>query len=62
MKNISISLPEIYIANLQKLIDLNIIPNRSEGVRTAISEFLQCELETLELLDFYKSGGERLDL
>jgi metal-responsive CopG/Arc/MetJ family transcriptional regulator len=54
MKNITINLPEIYLKNIQKLIDLNVIPNRSEGVRTAIREFLHDEYKHLELLGFFE--------
>ncbi|MFO8019191.1 MAG: ribbon-helix-helix domain-containing protein [Promethearchaeia archaeon] len=53
MQNISINLPEIYLKNIQKLIDLDLIPNRSEAVRTAIREFLHEEYKNLNLLGFF---------
>jgi metal-responsive CopG/Arc/MetJ family transcriptional regulator len=59
MKNITINLPQIYIDNLQKLIDLNLIPNRSEGVRTAIREYLQDEFKNLEILSFFKNKKKK---
>ncbi|MGV9204739.1 MAG: ribbon-helix-helix domain-containing protein [Promethearchaeia archaeon] len=58
MKNISISLPSIYLKNIQKLIDMNLMPNRSEAVRTAIREFLQEEYENLDLLGFFNENKD----
>ena len=51
MKNITINIPELYDDNIQKLIKLNIVGNRSEAVRTAIREYLEKEYGgELELL------------
>lgn len=50
MKNISISLPVIYLQNIQKLIDLQLVANRSEAIRTAVREFLCEEYTTIKLL------------
>lgn len=51
MKNITINLPKIYLKNIQKLIDLDIFPNRSETVRTAIREFLHEEYDVIKLFN-----------
>jgi len=53
MVNITINIPDIYDENIQKLIRNKIIPNRSEGVRTALREYFQKEFETLQLLGFF---------
>ena len=54
MQNITINLPELYDANIQKLIKAKITPSRSEAVRTAIREFLQTEYKNLVLLGFFE--------
>jgi len=55
MKNITINLPDLYDDNIQKLINLQIIPSRSEAIRLALKEFLQKEFsENLELLGFFQ--------
>lgn len=56
MKNISISLPLIYLHNIQRLVNLQLVPNRSEAVRTAIHEFLYNEYDNLELMGFFEEG------
>jgi metal-responsive CopG/Arc/MetJ family transcriptional regulator len=53
MQNITINVPELYLKNIQKLIDLNLVANRSEAIRTAIREYLQDEFSNLDLLDFF---------
>ena len=50
MKNITINIPDVYYTNIQKLIRENIVPSRSEAVRTAIREFLQNEYRIMVLL------------
>ncbi len=50
LQNITIALPEIYCDNLRKLQEMGIISSRSDGIRRAISEFLNKEIENLELL------------
>ena len=53
LQNITIALPEIYCENLRKLQEMGIISSRSDGIRKAISQFLEKELsENLKLLDF----------
>ncbi|HEC92892.1 MAG TPA: ribbon-helix-helix protein, CopG family [Candidatus Atribacteria bacterium] len=53
MRNITINLPDIYDENIEKLIKLKIIRNRSECIRLALKEFLQKEYgENLKLLNF----------
>jgi len=50
LQNITIALPEIYCDNLRKLQEMGIISSRSDGIRRAIQEFLNKEIENLELL------------
>lgn len=53
LQNITIALPEIYCDNLLKLQEMGVISSRSDGIRKAISEFLNREIsENLKLLDF----------
>ena len=52
LQNITIALPEIYCDNLKKLQEMGIISSRSDGIRRAIQEFLDKELENIVLLDF----------
>lgn len=53
MKLITIYIPDNYEKNIQKLIEMNVVPNRSEVVRTAIREFLQREYNSnLRILNF----------
>lgn len=52
LQNVTIALPEIYIDNLEKLIDMGLISSRSEGIRIAIQEFLEKELENVKLLGY----------
>ena len=55
MRNITINIPEIYDKNIQKLIELKLIPSRSEAIRTAIREFLNKEYnKNLELLGYFE--------
>lgn len=54
MKNITINYPDIYDKKIKELIQKKIIPSRSEGVRTAIREFLHNEYNyNLDLLGFF---------
>ncbi|MBN2155916.1 MAG: hypothetical protein JW776_07725 [Candidatus Lokiarchaeota archaeon] len=52
LQNITIALPEIYCTNLAKLQEMGIISSRSDGIRKAIEEFLEKELQNIKLLDF----------
>ncbi|MHA1488566.1 MAG: ribbon-helix-helix domain-containing protein [Promethearchaeota archaeon] len=52
MKNITIYIPDNYEKNIQNLIEMKLIANRSEAIRTAIREFLQREYFNLKLLNF----------
>jgi len=67
MTNITINLPEIYDKNIQKLIELKLIPSRSEAIRTAVREFLNKEYnKNLELLGYFEfdenpNEGETID-
>jgi Arc/MetJ-type ribon-helix-helix transcriptional regulator len=53
MQNITINIPEIYDENIQKLIKMNIVPSRSEAIRTALREFLHHEYHNLKLLGYF---------
>jgi Arc/MetJ-type ribon-helix-helix transcriptional regulator len=53
MQNITINIPDIYDVNIQKLIKMNVVPSRSEAIRTALREFFRTELENLQLLGFF---------
>ena len=53
MRNITINLPEIYDENIQKLIKMKVVPNRSEAIRIALREFLHQEYNNLKLLGFF---------
>lgn len=53
MQNITINIPELYDANIQKLIKAKVISSRSEAIRTAIREFLRSEYKNLKLLGFF---------
>ncbi|MFX1357973.1 MAG: ribbon-helix-helix domain-containing protein [Promethearchaeota archaeon] len=55
MVNITINLANIYDKNIQKLIEMKIVPSRSEAIRIALREYLRKEFENLELLGFYNS-------
>lgn len=52
LQNITIALPEIYCDNLRKLQEMGVISSRSDGIRRAIQEFLNKEIENLDLLGF----------
>lgn len=53
MQNITINIPELYDANIQKLIKNKIVPSRSAAIRIAIREFLLNEFENLKLLGYF---------
>ncbi len=61
LQNITIALPEIYCDNLKKLQEMGIINSRSDGIRRAIQEFLDKELENIKLLDFELPPEEASD-
>lgn len=51
MRNITINIPDQYDLVIQKLIEMKLVPNRSEAVRTALREFLSKEFSNIELMD-----------
>ena len=55
MENITINIPEIYDENIQKLVRLKIVPNRSEAIRIALREFFQNEYKKMQLLGFFEN-------
>lgn len=55
MVNITINIPNIYDTNIQKLIEMKLLSNRSEAIRIALREYLQKESENLKLLGFNES-------
>ena len=56
MVNITINIPDIYDKNIQKLIKMNLMPSRSEAIRTALREFLHKEYDNLKLLDYFEDN------
>ena len=54
MVNITINIPDIYDKNIQRLIKMNLMPSRSEAIRTALREFLHKEYDNLKLLDYFE--------
>lgn len=54
MKNITINIPDQYDSVIQKLIELDIVPNRSEAVRTALREYLAVELDNLDHMNKFQ--------
>jgi Arc/MetJ-type ribon-helix-helix transcriptional regulator len=44
MKLITVHLPEAYLQGLDKLIDSDAYPNRSEAIRVAVRDLLKMEL------------------
>ena len=52
MVNITINIPNIYDTNIQKLIEMKLLSNRSEAIRIALREYLQKESENLRLLGY----------
>jgi Arc/MetJ-type ribon-helix-helix transcriptional regulator len=52
MVNITINIPDIYDTNIQKLIEMKLLSNRSEAIRIALREYLQKESKNLRLLGF----------
>jgi Arc/MetJ-type ribon-helix-helix transcriptional regulator len=59
MVNITINIPDIYDTNIQKLIKMKLLSNRSEAIRIALREYLQKESVNLRLLGF---NGENLKI
>ena len=58
MVNITINIPHLYDENIQKLIEMKIVPSRSEAIRIALREYLQDEYdENLGLLGYFKKNG-----
>ncbi|MBY8986227.1 MAG: ribbon-helix-helix protein, CopG family [Candidatus Lokiarchaeota archaeon] len=51
MKIITINLPEKYLAAIQILNDMDILPSRSEAIRMALHDFLAKELKMYNDLD-----------
>lgn len=51
MKIITINLPEKYLAAIQILNDMGILPSRSEAIRMALNDFLAKELKMYNDLD-----------
>ena len=44
MKLVTLHVPETYIDGLEKLVESNLYPNRSEAIRIAIRDLLKREL------------------
>lgn len=58
MVNITISLPEIFIENIERFQNAGIVASRSDAIRTAIREFLEKETAIISLLGFEIEEGE----
>jgi antitoxin ParD1/3/4 len=43
MKLVTLTLPQAYLDGLEKLVQEEILPNRSEGIRIAVRELLRRE-------------------
>jgi Arc/MetJ-type ribon-helix-helix transcriptional regulator len=52
MINITISLPEIYLDNIEKLQKAGVVASRSDAIRSAIREFLERETDIITLMGF----------
>jgi len=59
MQNITINIPDIYDVNIQKLIKMNVVPSRSEAIRTALREYFSAEFENLQLLGFFDAQNQK---
>ena len=59
MQNITINIPDIYDVNIQKLIKMNVVPSRSEAIRTALREFFRAEIENWHLLGFFDEQNQK---
>ena len=59
MQNITINIPDIYDVNIQKLIKMNVVPSRSEAIRTALREYFRSEFENLQLLGFFDEQNQK---
>ncbi len=55
MQNITIYIPDIYDANIKKLIKDKKTPSRSEAIRTALREFFKNEYQNLVMLGFFNT-------
>jgi len=54
MKNITINIPELYLDNIEKIINIeDKYKSRSQVIRIATKEFLKTEFVNLEVLNFY---------
>jgi Arc/MetJ-type ribon-helix-helix transcriptional regulator len=58
MKNITINIPDQYNKTILRLINLKILPSRSEAVRTAVREFLSEEFSNQELMNNFINSLE----
>ncbi|MHA1733844.1 MAG: ribbon-helix-helix domain-containing protein [Promethearchaeota archaeon] len=47
MKLITLHLPEAYLTGIERLVDLELYPNRSEAIRMAVRDLLKNELGSL---------------
>ena len=56
MKVITINLPDIYLNGIEKLVQEDIYPNRSEAIRAAVRDFVLKEIhkEVMKKPRFFK--------
>jgi len=56
MKNITINIPDIYNLIIETFIKYNIVPSRSEAVRTALRDFLPDEIKNQQAYEAIING------
>lgn len=47
MKLVTVHLPDVYLRGLEKLVEVEAYPNRSEAIRVAIRDLLKQELGSM---------------
>ncbi|MFX1236312.1 MAG: ribbon-helix-helix domain-containing protein [Promethearchaeota archaeon] len=57
MKNITINIPNQYDDAIIKLVELKLLPSRSEGIRRALGLFLSQESGNVESIESFISDG-----
>lgn len=54
LKLITINLPQAYIDGIEKLVEEEIFPNRSEAIRIAVRDFCKKELTTSQMSHIFR--------
>ncbi|MBD3351777.1 MAG: ribbon-helix-helix protein, CopG family [Candidatus Lokiarchaeota archaeon] len=50
MKLITINVPQAYLDGIEKLVDAEIYPNRSETIRIALRDFIKKEIHDFKFI------------